>query len=80
MSSHKYNHQSNERKKLETAVTALREAIKEARHNLIERETLVELVALAAVAQEHVLIIGAPGTTKSEAVRRLAQSNRRKLF
>ena len=52
----------------------LREAISEACRNLIERETLVELIALAAVAGEHVLIVGAPGTAKSEAVRRMAQA------
>lgn len=55
-------------------MAALREAIAEACRNLIERETLVELVALAAVAGEHVLIVGAPGTAKSEAVRRMAQA------
>ena len=63
----------NERN-LEAAVLAVREAIREASRNLIERETLVELVALAAVAREHVLIIGAPGTAKSEAVRRIAKA------
>lgn len=59
---------------LDGAVNALREAIQEACRNLIERETLVELVALAAVAGEHVLIVGAPGTAKSEAVRRIAKA------
>ena len=59
---------------LQTSVAALREAISEACRNLIERETLVELIALAAVAGEHVLIVGAPGTAKSEAVRRMAQA------
>lgn len=63
----------NERK-LETAVATVREAVGEACRNLIERETLVELVALAAVAREHVLIVGAPGTAKSEAVRRIAKA------
>lgn len=60
--------------KLETSVNTVREAIGEACRNLIERETLVELVALAAIAREHVLIIGAPGTAKSEAVRRIARA------
>src|SRR5687768_13605712 len=59
---------------LEKSVEAIRFAIAEASKNLIERETLVELVALAAVAQEHVLIVGAPGTAKSEAVRRIAKA------
>jgi len=61
-------------KTLESSVEAIRSAIAEASRNLIERETLVELVALAAVAGEHVLIIGAPGTAKSEAVRRIARA------
>lgn len=57
---------------LQQSVEALRLAISEAGKNLIERETLIELVALAAIAGEHVLIVGAPGTAKSEAVRRIA--------
>lgn len=53
---------------------ALREALQEVTRNLVERETLVELIALAAVAGEHVLIIGPPGTAKSVAVRRMASA------
>jgi MoxR-like ATPase len=67
-------------KTLETAVAAVKTAIAEAGKNLIERETLVELVALAAVAGEHVLIIGAPGTAKSEAVRRIAKATGGQYF
>ncbi len=40
----------------------------------MEREALVELVALAAVAGEHLLVIGPPGTAKSEAVRRATRA------
>jgi MoxR-like ATPase len=39
---------------------------------LVERRTLVEAIVLAAVAREHVLVIGPPGTAKSEAARRVA--------
>ncbi|MBK7538191.1 MAG: AAA family ATPase [Myxococcales bacterium] len=39
----------------------------------MQREALVELVALCAVAGEHLLVLGPPGTAKSEAVRRIAQ-------
>lgn len=67
-------------KNLETSVEAIRFAIAEASRNLIERETLVELVALAAIAREHVLIIGAPGTAKSEAVRRIAKATGGEYF
>lgn len=53
-------------------VAALRAAISEASRGLIERGALVETIALAAVAGEHVLVIGPPGTAKSEAARRIA--------
>lgn len=53
---------------------ALREAIRAAGEGLVEREALVELVALAAVAGEHLLVIGPPGTAKSEAVRRATRA------
>jgi MoxR-like ATPase len=40
----------------------------------IGREQLAELMILAAVAQEHLLVIGPPGTAKSAVVRRVAQA------
>ncbi|MES3025187.1 MAG: AAA family ATPase [Pseudomonadota bacterium] len=52
----------------------LRDAIREATDGLINREHLAELLILAAVAQEHLLVIGPPGTAKSAVVRRVAQS------
>lgn len=59
---------------LAEASTSLRRAVSDAARGLVERESLVELVALAAVAQEHMLVIGPPGTAKSEAVRRVARA------
>lgn len=56
------------------AASRLRDAIRSASQGLVEREALVELVVLAAVAGEHVLVIGPPGTAKSEAVRRIARA------
>jgi MoxR-like ATPase len=52
----------------------LRETIRIASRGLVEREVLVELVVLAAVAREHVLVIGPPGTAKSEAARRISRA------
>lgn len=51
----------------------LRQAIEDASRGLVQRESLVELVVLCAVAREHLLVIGPPGTAKSEAVRRIAR-------
>ncbi len=55
------------------SAAAVRRAIRDAARGLVDREVLVELVALAAVAGEHVLVLGPPGTAKSEAVRRVAR-------
>lgn len=56
------------------ASAQLRGALAEAGRGLVEREVLVELIALTAVAGEHLLVIGPPGTAKSEAVRRVARA------
>jgi MoxR-like ATPase len=62
------------------AEKAVRQAITTASEGLIDRRALVELIALAAIAGEHVLVIGPPGTAKSEAVRRIASSLGGKYF
>lgn len=59
---------------LQQAASTLRQALATAARGLVERESLVELVALSAVAGEHLLVIGPPGTAKSEAVRRVARA------
>jgi MoxR-like ATPase len=51
----------------------VRAAVHAARGHLVERELIAEVVTLCAVAREHVLVIGAPGTAKSAAVRRTAE-------
>ncbi len=59
---------------IDQSARALRGALAEAGRGLVERESLVELIALAAVAGEHVLLIGPPGTAKSEVARRAARA------
>ena len=59
---------------IEEAAQRLREAIRAATRHLVDREQLAELMVLGAVAQEHLLIIGPPGTGKSAVVRRVADS------
>jgi len=59
---------------LRKASSALSAVAKMAATGLVERETLVDLILLSAVAGEHLLIIGPPGTAKSAAVRRVSQT------
>jgi MoxR-like ATPase len=59
---------------LEAAAARVRETVHSATVGLIQREQLAELMVLAAVAQEHLLIIGPPGTAKSAVVRRVASA------
>lgn len=63
-----------------SSAALLRDAVRDASAGLVERETLVELVVLSAVAREHLLVVGPPGTAKSEAVRRIARRLRGKTF
>jgi MoxR-like ATPase len=64
----------------EHAVRCVRLAIERASLGLVDREQLVELIVLAAVAREHVLIVGPPGTAKSQVVRRVAEQLHGKYF
>ncbi|MEM7154472.1 MAG: AAA family ATPase [Myxococcota bacterium] len=57
---------------LAAASQDLRTVIERASRGLVQRDVAVQLVVLAAVAREHLLLIGPPGTAKSEAVRRVA--------
>jgi MoxR-like ATPase len=65
---------------LEEAARHLRHTIRSATTGLVGREQLAELIVLAAVAQEHLLVIGPPGTGKSAVVRRVAQALGERYF
>lgn len=54
----------------------LRDLIGALSHGLVERSTPVRLALLAALAGEHLLLIGPPGTAKSELARRLHRAFR----
>ncbi|MFE2869230.1 AAA family ATPase [Embleya sp. NPDC059259] len=55
------------------AAFAVRGALAAARVGLVDREVGAEVVTLCAVAGEHLLVVGAPGTAKSLAVRLIAE-------
>ena len=59
---------------LEEAADTVGRAIDAAGRGLVDRQHRVELVALSAVARSHLLVVGPPGTAKSEAVRRIARA------
>lgn len=59
---------------LTQAAQALRQGIAAATAGLVGREQLAELIILGAVAREHLLVVGPPGTAKSAVVRRVAQA------
>src|SRR5204863_3653108 len=65
---------------LQSAASSLQRALAVASQSLVEREAVVQLVGLCAVAGEHLLVIGPPGTAKSEAVRRVAKALGGKYF
>lgn len=54
------------------AAARLRQVVQSSTRGMVGRDELAELVVLAAVAQEHLLVIGPPGTAKSAIVRRTA--------
>lgn len=57
---------------LSDSAARLRDVVKASTVGMVGREQLAELIVLAAVAQEHLLVIGPPGTAKSAIVRRVA--------
>lgn len=59
---------------LEELAASIRVVADRASRGLVDRRAFVESTLLAAVAQEHVLVVGPPGTAKSQAVRQIAEA------
>lgn len=57
---------------LHRIIERLKHGIQQALDGLLERDAIAQLILLGAIAQEHLLIIGPPGTAKSTVVKRVA--------
>ena len=55
-----------------TAATKLREGMNNISNSFVERDNVIKGVVIAALAREHVLLLGPPGTAKSELTRALS--------
>ncbi len=65
---------------LSECIDQLNQALQQINTKLVDRETLVQLIILAAIAREHLLVLGPPGTAKSAAVRAIAGAFDGKYF
>lgn len=59
-------------RELNEAIDRIKAGIKQARDGLIDRGAVTQAILLGAIAGEHLLAIGPPGTAKSTVVRRVA--------
>lgn len=58
--------------KLHQAIHRIKTGVHQAHAGLIDRGAVAQLILLGAIAQEHLLVIGPPGTAKSAVVQRVA--------
>lgn len=57
---------------LQQTIQRIKAGIRQALANVIERDAVAQLILLGAIAQEHLIIIGPPGTAKSYVVKRVS--------
>ncbi len=50
-----------------------RRVVNRLRGDFVDKDEIIELMAICAIAQEHLLIVGPPGTAKSQVVRNFGQ-------
>ena len=65
---------------INNAVNAVKACIEQSAAGLVERKHLLELLVLGLMTDEHLLLVGPPGTAKSLAVKRAASSIDAKYF
>src|ERR1044072_6270508 len=57
-----------------------REVAEPLKQRFVDRDEVIDLIALAAVAGEHLFLYGPPGTAKSALIRQFAQAVRGRYF
>jgi len=57
---------------LQRAIQRIKAGIRQSLEGMIDRDVVAQLILLGAIAQEHLLLIGPPGTAKSYVVKRIA--------
>ena len=57
-----------------------REVVEPLKERFVDRDEIVDLIALAVTAGEHLLLHGPPGTAKSALIRQFATAVRGKYF
>ena len=66
---------------MDDAVERLRrEVVEPLKRRFVDRDEIVDLIALAVTAGEHLLLHGPPGTAKSALIRQFASAVRGKYF
>ncbi len=64
----------------ETVIQLRREVLEPLKARFVERDEVIDLLALAVVAGEHLFLYGPPGTAKSVLIRQFAQAVRGRYF